>query len=171
MRFLFRSLVAAFLVTAAKAGAQTSITQSFSFTRGTHEPVGYLTFGVTAPGTFDIYTSMTGDPVIYLFAGTPGMLGTVLAADDDGGSGYNSFLSRYLEGGTYTVAVGRYRFYEDEARTGFMDTSDMAGTLSVTSTRGIATASMATVPEPSTYALLAAGLAGLAAAHRRRRTA
>ncbi len=76
----------------------------------------------------------------------------------DAGSihGYDSYLSyNFSEAGTYTVGVGRYSNSPLVAGQGY--------TLNVST--------VAAVPEPETYALMAVGLLGLAAARRRKQVA
>lgn len=70
--------------------------------------------------------------------------------------GYDSYLSyNFSEAGTYTVGVGRYSNSPLGAGQGY--------TLNVST--------VAAVPEPETYALMAVGLLGLAAARRRKQVA
>jgi hypothetical protein len=174
MRTSPRRLAAAVLLaaaaTAADAGAQTSITRPFSFEHGDAVAVGYLTFDVTTPGTFEVSTSMSSDPMIYLFGGARPMLGATLDYNDDSWGSLNSYLSRQLDMGTYTVAVGHYWLEETEARSGLMNSNSMSGTLSVQSRDGFALET-STVPEPGTWALMGTGLAGLLGAARRRHSA
>lgn len=191
----FRSLVAALAATmlaAPDAQAQTDYGAVFSFSGGSIVQPGYVTFDVLTGGAFRFWTiSETGrDPQIYLFQGTRASLGGVVAYDDDG-CFYNTatvcpgstnvrdaLIAPTLVGGqTYTLAIGRYSFTEAEARAGQMDGGDFSGQIVITSGTGTATnfavangiPTTTTTPEPATWALMGAGLLGTAVAARRRR--
>ncbi len=138
------------------------------------------------------------DPMILLFSGTSltgAGLGALLAGNDDGAvaqAGYNvcsgaggtchSQILSFLGAGNFTLALGTYDLPEADARAGsstFKDgnynsayCSDAGSyatcnyTVTVSSQDGIASE---TVPEPSTVALLTAGLLGIGGLVRRRR--
>ena len=191
----FRTLVAALaatLIAAPAAQAQTDYGAIFSFSGGSVVQPGYVTFDVLTGGAFRFWTiSEPGrDPQIYLFQGTRASLGALVTSDDDGcitnpaalcpGSTNirDALITPTLVGGqTYTLAIGRYTFTESEARSGQMDGGDFSGQIVITSGNGTATnfavangiPTTTTTPEPATWALMGAGLLGTAVASRRRR--
>ena len=190
----FRTLVAALaatLIAAPAAQAQTDYGATFAFSGGSVVQPGYVTFDVLTGGDFRFWTiSETGrDPQVYLFLGTRASLGSLVTSNDDGcianpavlcpGSTNirDALLTPTLVGGqTYTLAIGRYSFSEGEARSGEMDGGDFSGQIVIVSDNGTATnfavangIPTTTAPEPATWALMGAGLLGTAGVARRRR--
>lgn len=191
---LAAALVLATVARTSTAAAQTNYSQAFSFAQGSSVPVSYLTLTVEHAGTFNFFTNSVGtgsdrpDPYVYLFTGTPDDLGAVIGSNDDGcyvnptyctGSSntWDSFIRTPLGTGTYTFAMSRYTFTEAEARAGIADVTHAFGaTLHITSDDGVLSvvnaAGPVVTPEPSTWALMGTGLAGVVGvARRRRRTA
>ena len=191
----FRTLIAALaatMIAAPAAQAQTDYGAIFSFSGGSVVQPGYVTFDVLTDGAFRFWTiSESGrDPQIYLFQGTRTSLGALVTYNDDGCM-YNTstvcpgstnirdaLIAPSLVGGrTYTLAIGRYEFTEAEARAGQMDGGDFSGQIVINSATGTATnfvvangiPTTTTTPEPATWALMGAGLLGTAVASRRRR--
>lgn len=112
------------------------------------------------------------DSYIYLFAGNAN--GALIGSDDDGGDGsdgslssvdLDSLMSFDLNVGTYLFVIGSYNLSEIEARNGFNsdNSGDPAGQYSVTVSSATGTAQINSVPEPSTLAIFALGVMGLAA--------
>jgi hypothetical protein len=190
----FRTLaaLAALVVAAPAAGAQTSYSAQFSFAAGSAVAPGYLTFDAITGGEFRFHTvSVPGaDPQVYLFEGTRAALGATLTGNDDGcryspelcPASVNPldalFTSTLVGGRSYTLAIGDYPFTVDEARDGTMDSPDFSTQLVVSSETGTAAnfvltsgTPSSTVPEPGAWALLGTGLAGVLVATRRRRAA
>ena len=177
------ALAAAVLFAAPAAQAQTNLSQTTYLTNSGGPRVATLTFEVLTGGQFRMYTMAPSiDPNLYLFAGTVGSLGAMLAYNDDScpvalcgasGSYANSLIDNFtLNAGFYTLVGGSHSLSEDEARTGAADlTYDGDVTLRVESESGIASSAASTVPEPSTYLLMGSGLLGIAAAAHRRRKA
>ena len=191
----FRTLVAAVaatLIAAPAAQAQTDYGALFSFSGGSIVQPGYVTFDVLTSGAFRFWTiSESGrDPQIFLFQGTRAARGAVVTSNDDGclsdpavlcpGSTNirDALITPNLVGGqTYTLAIGRWTFTEAEARSGEMDGGDFSGQIVITSDNGTAAnfavangiPTTTTTPEPATWALMGAGLLGTAVASRRRR--
>jgi hypothetical protein len=149
-----------------------------------HTEVDHWSFSVTSSGTFifDVLAREAGndffangvsndqlDSYIYLFANDAN--GVFKGSDDDGGlgsdgsvHGYDSFMTVDLTVGTYLFAIGDHFLSESEARVGL--NADNAGStvgrysVSISSTTGVA--QINSVPEPSTLAIFALGIMGLA---------
>lgn len=146
--------------------------------------VDHWSFSVTNSGTFifDVLARESGndffsngvdndqlDSYIYLFVNDAN--GALIGKNDDGergsdGSvhGHDSFMTVNLAIGTYLFAIGDYSLSESEARNGL--NADNAGSLvgrysvSISSTDGLTKVN--SVPEPSTFAIFALGIMGLA---------
>ncbi len=113
------------------------------------------------------------DPIVGLFASD----GTKLAADDDGGPGYDSLLSFLISNpGTYYAAVGGYDdfnfdgiadLFADEGNGSPIPSSNFQYNLQIASTAG--PEGPAPVPVPAAAWLLGSALLGLAS--RKRKTA
>jgi hypothetical protein len=176
--------VAALALAGSTADAQTSYgsTAALSPTQS----VRYVPFVVTTAGTFRFYTQATNvDPQIFLFEGTPGAFGALLDNNDDGcfeplcplldgGARRNALITESLNPGDFTLAVSLYSFDEAEARAGVNDAVmvDVDFPFTIDSQDGSATfGQISTVPEPSSYVLMASGLVGLLGVRRWRRTA
>ncbi len=111
------------------------------------------------------------DSHIYLFVNDAN--GAFIGSDDDGGVGTDGSLSSedldslmtfHLNVGTYLFAIGDYDLSESEARIGL--NADNAGSdvgryrVSISSAAGVAHVNR--VPDPSTLAIFALGIMGLA---------
>jgi len=147
--------------------------------------VDHWSFFVTTSGSFtfdvlareisnDFFANGVGndelDSYIYLFANDAN--GIFIKKDDDGGAGndgsihsHDSFMTVNLNVGTYLLAIGDFSLSELEARNGL--NADNAGSavgrysVSISSAAGVARVN--SVPEPSTIAIFALGIMGLAA--------
>lgn len=145
--------------------------------------VDHWSFSVTNSGTFifDVLANEDGndffangvdndqlDSYIYLFANNAS--GTLIDSDDDGGlgsdgsvSGLDSFMTVDLTIGTYLFAIGDYNLSESEARNGLnVNSSTTVGRYSVSISSSNGVAAVNSVPEPSTLAIFALGIMGLA---------
>lgn len=115
-----------------------------------------FTLGSAAVLTMTVDTPLgynfENDPVVGLYDGG----GVQLATDDDGGNGYDAKLVYTVSAGTYYVAVSGYSDFD------FVG----GGSTNWPYNLGV---SAAAVPEPGTYAMLAAGLGMLGFLARRRR--
>ncbi len=135
--------------------------------------VEYFSFDVTDAGYFDLsLTSSSFDTYLFLFSSSVSFA-NFLESNDDGGSGYNSFIDRNLGLGRYVAAIGAYNLDLGEAVSGVnqgtsFSWSDGSGpyNLRISSYNGIAVARA--VSEPGTIGLLGAGLIALAFVRRRK---
>lgn len=111
------------------------------------------------------------DSYIYLFANNAS--GALIGSDDDGGDGtdgslssvdLDSLMSFDLNIGSYLFVIGSYDLSELDARNGFNtdNSGDRAGSYRVTVSSATGTAQINSVPEPSTIAIFALGIMGLA---------
>ena len=176
--------VAALALASSSANAQTNYgsTAALSPTQS----VRYVPFVVTTAGSFRFYTQATDvDPQIFLFEGTPGAFGALLGENDDScfeplcplldsGARRNALITRSLDAGDFTLAVSLYPLTETEARAGVNDIGPGSADfpIMIDSQDGSATfEQISTVPEPSSYLLMASGLVGLLGVRRWRRAA
>lgn len=109
-----------------------------------------LTFwarGVTDPGFFDTFRVLVGSSV----TGTQIVQGTTVAT-----GAWTEYTVNFAAQGTGAVGQFAFEYFGDGSTSNYI---------------GIDSVSVVTVPEPSTYALLAFGLAGLALIRRRQRAA
>lgn len=134
---------------------------------GTNVRYRTLSFTAATAGTYSfLMTSGVGgfDTFLFLYQGTfsPGapLANGVISNDDFNGSLISSGFSTSLATGTTYVLV----------QTAFSNDGTGAFTTTITGPAPVVT-SAAVVPEPATYALVAAGLVGVAGAARRRRSA
>lgn len=124
----------------------------YSFTVAANQ---VLTLSVITPDGY----LFTDDPVVGLF----GTDGTLLATDDDGGTGYNALLSySIVDAGVYYVAVSGFADFDFDGVADFdpLDTisTDFLYNLEITA---------APVPVPGALLLLGSALAGFAGIRRR----
>jgi hypothetical protein len=148
------------------------ITTSGNLATGT---VNYFSFDVINSGDFNLsLTSNSFDTELFLFR-APASNTNFLEADDDGGTGLNSFIDRYLSVGHYVAAIGAYDLSLSEAINGLntgtsFSWSDGNGPwdLRISSYNGTSVATARAVSEPGTIGLLGAGLVALALVRRRK---
>jgi len=185
----FRNSLAGFallLISALPGEAQTTLSGYAGFSSFAH--FVYTPFAVTVAGSFDLYTTNASgddynpDPMIWLFAGSSmngSGMGAALASGDDSATYQSLIAGQYLTAGDYTMAWGLWYATEAEARANYNTdeswqcadsaTSVCAYNWHIASQDGTADLATNAVPEPITMTLVGTGLAGIAAARRRRK--
>ncbi|WP_246128956.1 PEP-CTERM sorting domain-containing protein [Colwellia demingiae] len=145
---------------------------------GANSTLDHTFFEVLTAGLFEITLTSTDDPEMnLLFSSSAGVLGAFIENDDDDGAGLSSFISINLNVGYYALINGEFAVSNSEV--GFLHvnaenpsnpyTLNITGDASLIGTRtgnldGSYTESGFTqVPEPSTLAIFALGIMGLAA--------
>ncbi|WP_420609286.1 proprotein convertase P-domain-containing protein [Candidatus Poriferisodalis sp.] len=68
----------------------------------------FLSFSLDSPSRVTVNLKSSADTYLYLRRGVGQRSGAALASDDDGGSGYNSRISRQLAAGGYTIEATTY---------------------------------------------------------------
>lgn len=126
---------------------------------GTAVHYATLTFGVSVSGSYSFLESSTYDnfSILYLGSFLPGspLTNALVANDDLSGIGNSGFTINLTTGSTYVFVA-----------TSFSNADVGAFTETITGPGNVVVAGA--VPEPSTYALMALGLAGIGVFARRR---
>lgn len=137
-----------------------SLTASYDFV---FDGVGNLLIQVDADLTSGTPLS---DPQIYIL--NPDL--SLVATDDDGGFGLNSFLSVAAPAGSYILRIGRFDFSLVEAQTNLSNAGSVGDEFVVIFGDGV-TDVMTSVPEPATWAFMIVGFGAIGGAMRRQRKA
>ena len=189
LRTLARSTTAALALalTASAESAQTDLSQTVLLQNGVAgSMMNAFSFQVLTAGTFTLSTRAPHhDGVLFLFEGTSGSLGGLLASDDDAcsfavcgpsGAYSNAIFTLALDEGFYTAIGSDYGFSEWEARSGVNElrqNGDFGIVVSSPTGVALAVGDVSTVPEPGTIALLGTGMlavGGFGALRRRRQS-